>query len=242
MRQQSTIDACEKVIEHINELNDQKKIPLVILFDIQEAFDSVAWYLIIDEMKKMTVPAYLIHAISSYLSNRKNQMLSTDLKYEVKQGCPQGSILGPTLWLVLFNPLLTSEGLAHVFRQAFADDLVVTCCLDCNNFDKRKATTESLTRKIFRWGRKRHLTFNESKTQVILITKKYPHPELKIEIGKSTVEASENLTYLDFVIDKNLNCNDHVKARIDCCKGSCQCCSMDERSFQRTCAIAVTKS
>ena len=186
----------------------------MVSFDIQRAFDSASWSVIVEEMKNMSVPTYLVNIVSSYLSNRRNRLLGTDLTFEIKQGCPQGSVLGPTLWLILINPLLTSKKLKHVYTNAFADDLFMLAGLKRDELSEFKATVESTIGEIFCWGKKRRLTFNAAKTQAILITKRIKHPEIEFEIDDQTIKTGERLVYLGLLIDKNLNFLEHVKARI----------------------------
>ena len=214
VRQRSTIDACETMIDKVNELIEQKKIPLIVSFDIQGAFDSASWRLIIDEMKEMKVPTYLVNTVASYLSNRRNHMLGTDLRFSISQGCPQGSVLGPTLWKILINPLLMDERLRSVHVQAFADDITMVAGLTKGELPKFKQAIERAIARIFRLGEKRLLKFNASKTQAILITKKIDHPEITFEIGDQTITTTEQLTQLGLLVDKKLNFVPHILARM----------------------------
>ena len=214
-RQKSTLDACERVIEEIDEIIKEKSVPLLVSFDIQGAFDSAAWYLIIKKLKVMNSPAYLVNMISSYLNKRKNQLLGTTLKFEIKQGCPQGSCLGPTLWNVLINDLLESKIPRNVFSQAFADDLITISRFKANDYQNFKTTTENVIRSIFNWGEKNHLKFNSKKTQALLVTKRIKHPAIEFEIDDNKIISSDKLTYLGLVIDCNLNFIDHITTRLN---------------------------
>lgn len=80
--------------------------------------------------------------------------------------------------------------------------------------DEFKATVEKTIGDVFRWGRRRRLTFNATKTQAIMITKRISHPELEFKIDVQTITTGRELIFLGLRLDKNLNFNEHVKARI----------------------------
>jgi len=117
----STIDALEVLGKTVK--NSRKKVGILTL-DIRNAFNSAPWNAILKAVRDMEVPAYLQQIISSYLQNRVLCFESGGIeeRMPVVCGVPQGSVLGPTLWNILYDGLLRTQLPSGVEYLAFADD------------------------------------------------------------------------------------------------------------------------
>lgn len=95
----------------------------LITIDIKNAFNTASWRIIIDRLRALGISQYLIELIYNYFSNRK---ICIEKKVmDITQGVPQGSILGPVLWNVLFNTVLDINIPGSGFTMAYADDLAL---------------------------------------------------------------------------------------------------------------------
>lgn len=75
-------------------------------------------------MRKKEIPMVLRKIIESYLKNR--EICTGGRAYTIRGGCPQGSSLGPTLWLLIMEDLLEEAPDSQDYTwQAFANDIVV---------------------------------------------------------------------------------------------------------------------
>jgi len=119
----STLDA-------LNALGDStesnKKIGILTL-DIKNAFNSAPWKAITDTMYEKEVYGYLQNIIGSYLESRSLTFGEdgNEEKIDVTCGVPQGSVIGPTLWNILYDSLLQTRLPAGVEYLSFADNVAL---------------------------------------------------------------------------------------------------------------------
>ena len=130
---------------------------------------------------------------------------------KVSKGCPQGSCCGPGFWNVMYNSLLNQNFSANSHVVAFADDLVVltkgVTRIDAENY----ANVDVY--KIQNWASQNKVAFNDSKSQVLLISKKRKdHAEkIKIYLNHKTVEQVTELKYLGIYFDAKFKFGKHVE-------------------------------
>lgn len=93
----STIDALLKYKNTI--VQSRSKYIMTIFVDIKGAFDNVWWPGLIKNMRNKNLPQHIIALTKSYLTNRNVTITqgSTTVLKQCTKGCPQGSVLGPTL-------------------------------------------------------------------------------------------------------------------------------------------------
>ena len=213
-KQKSCLDACERLMEKLEQLMDKEIVPLIISFDIAGAFDSASWEIIVQTMKEMNCPAYLINLIASYLYKRKVKLLGTDRTISLSQGSPQGSCLGPLLWNILINSLLNSNLFREEFGQAFADDLIIVMGIE-ELTRELEMKIEKQIKAIFDWGARNHLKFNAKKTQAMLVTKKIDCEQLTFHVYDQKITTGDQLEYLGLLLDPKLTFIPHLNSRIE---------------------------
>lgn len=121
----STTSAILELQRAVGEATD--KYVLGIFVDIRGAFDNVWWPAVMQELRLRGCSPVLFNLLLSYFDGRS-------VVYEeghrratrgITKGCPQGSVLGPRLWNVLFDAILRSLEVHNAGLVAYADDLVV---------------------------------------------------------------------------------------------------------------------
>lgn len=96
---------------------------LIILLDERSAFNTTTWSLIFKRLAQLKVSKYLINIIVSYFTRRE---IDTGCeKIQMTQSVSQGSVLGPILWNVLYDPVLRLDLPVGCTTVAYADDLVL---------------------------------------------------------------------------------------------------------------------
>ena len=156
----------------------------VVFLDMSQAFDK-AWHeRLLYKLKSMGVSDLLLKLFQSFLTNRFQRVLLNDQTSEwlpVKAGVPQGSILGPLLFLIYINDL--SENIESTVKL-FADDTSLFSVVHNNN-----TSAEVLNRDLqgtFEWAHKWKMSFNHDvskQAQEVIFSRKQAqsvHPDLVV--------------------------------------------------------------
>ena len=140
--------------------------------NISKAFDRV-WYAgLLHKLKSCGISGQIFGLISSFLSNRQLRVVldgKSSKEYPVNAGVPQGSILGPTLFLLYINDL-PDDVICDI--TIYADDTTLySKCDQASDLWRQLELTaelESDLRDTVDWGRKWLVDFNAGKTQQVL--------------------------------------------------------------------------
>ena len=149
--------------------------------------------------------------LENYLSNRKQLVNYNGVKSEemtITTGVPQGSVLGPLLFLLYINDIQYCSELVSIIL--FADDTNILYSDSC--LEKLNEILQMEMNKITTWLNVNRLSLNSAKTKLILFrsrNKKSKH-ELKISINNESIKRVEKITFLGIVIDEFLTWRDHI--------------------------------
>lgn len=128
------MDAILKVMQIAEEAaaytSKHRRLCAMITIDVKNAFNNASWQVILNNLQKRKINQCLIDIIASYLSQRRIIIDAEELQKTVmvNSGVPQGSVLGPMLWNVLYDELLRIEMPDKTTLVAFADDLAIVSC------------------------------------------------------------------------------------------------------------------
>ena len=175
----------------------------VIYLDFSKAFDKVAHRRLMHLLKRHGVAGKVLRWIGAWLNNRKQRVVlngeSSGWK-EVCSGVPQGSVLGPTLFLVyinLINKCLSSK--KGGFISQFADDTKLARVIEeANNAEELQKELSSLESWTQTWKMK----FNETKCKVLHMGRK--NSRHNYTINSHTLEKTESERDIGVIIAQNL--------------------------------------
>lgn len=143
---------------------------VALLFDISGAFDNVWWPLVLDSLKQRDCPKNVFEVLQSYFDDRRVTISHNSLEVSKRatRGCPQGSVLGPACWNLMFDGLLRQlEVTLYKNFVAYADDLVVV--LEGNSRREIEIRGQAVATQIVEWCRFAKLKVSEKKTEAILL-------------------------------------------------------------------------
>jgi hypothetical protein len=208
MRGKSTTTQIISVINNIQNIFDNKKQTDVIYFDLSKAFDSVPHKLLLLKLKTFGIHGHLLGWIKNYLEDRQ-QRVTLDGEHSswlpVTSGVPQGSILGPVLFILYINDLpeiLSAETLCAIF----ADDTKVY--REISTLRDRDELQEDI-KSIAQWGTKWGLTFNAKKTIHISITNR-EHTNTRYIMEGNIIQKCNSTNDLGIEICDNLKWTTHI--------------------------------
>ena len=207
----STDHALFSITEKIRETLDDNNFVCGTFIDLQKAFDTVDHSILLKKLENYGVRGLSNQWFESYLNNRK-QYVSINgfdsMVQDISIGVPQGSVLGPLLFLIYINDL--SNAIKYSTVHHFADD---TNLLTSSN--KLKSIRKQLNldlRFLCNWLTANKISLNASKTVVILF--KHPNKttnyDLKLKINGQKIILSESVKYLGIDLDKHLNWQQHT--------------------------------
>ena len=205
----STSLAIFTYVKNITEEINKKKLVGSIYLDFAKAFDSVNHNILLEKLSKMGVSQKLLNWIKSYLKNRKicsklNNSISEPR--ELLCGVPQGSILGPTLFLCYINDLAKTIKDCGACIGLFADDAVIYC----SNYDQFfvKTRLEQMLVEIQKWCTLNCINMNIDKTKFCL----YGNRKIVATFNDQTIGAENcqisqchQYNYLGVTLDECLN-------------------------------------
>ena len=205
-----------QLIELIHNVSYKKSLgeeSRIVFFDISKAFDKVWHRGLISKLKKTGLSNLLIKWFKDYLSNRVQRVVikgDTSVWEEINCGVPQGSVLGPLLFLIYINDLI--DVIKNCSVNLFADD---TCIYYSSKFPN--STVEIMNddlQKISDWSNKWLVKFNCDKTVSLVISNKnndLDHDSLpQLLLDGVPIKIAEKHKHLGVIINNKLSWSDHI--------------------------------
>ena len=213
----STETALLKIQSDILSALDNKNCVLLILLDLSAAFDTIDHSVLLSRLKaEIGVSGKVFNWFKSYLGGRKQALLIDGVRsalLELLFGVPQGSVLGPLLFIIYMGPLgkiLRTLGISFHF---YADDSQIYITFNVSESDGAVKKVEEAVNIIKSWMSSNFLCLNEDKTEVLLIASKCNHGKLDIphiNICDNQISPARQARNIGFIFDSIMDCRAQI--------------------------------
>ncbi|KAG8312249.1 hypothetical protein J6590_108363 [Homalodisca vitripennis] len=211
-----TVDALMKLKRDVEETVE--KYGLAVSLDIAGAFDSAWWPEILRVLRMWNCSRSLYCLIRDYFQGRDVLLRvgNGEAGKRMTRGCPQGSVVGPLLWNVMFDSLLRLDLGEGVTITAYADDalLIVRGQSTQQLADRGSRAVE----KVIEWGQQRKLKFSKAKTVTVMLKGKLIRPPRLLVEGEY-IRCKKEMKYLGVVVGQRMSFEKHVEEVCEKMKG-----------------------
>ena len=207
----STDHALIEIVDSIKLTIDDDKIAGGIFVDLTKAFDTVNHSILLEKLNVMGIRGIPHKLMESYLTNRFQYVQIGNSKstlLPINCGVPQGSVLGPLLFILYINDLANCCILGKI--RIFADDTAIY--FECSNMNELICTGRAIMKDLDRWFNANLLTLNTDKSFFCIFRKQRKSliiPE-KIDFNGKSINRAKSIKYLGVTIDEFLNFNEHT--------------------------------
>jgi len=183
---------------------------LGIFLDFSKAFDTVNHRILLLKLEYYGIRGAALSWLDSYLKNRKQFVTYNNVKSSMKHvncGVPQGSILGPLLFLIYINDL--ESVCVNTFPILFADDTNIFMSGKDTRELEIKMNDELIA--ISKWLKVNKLSLNVKKTHYMIFSpKRILNQEINLQIEGYPINRVKSTKFLGVFIDEKLNWKSHI--------------------------------
>ena len=205
----STNHTLINITETIRDALDQGKYACGVFVDFQKAFDTVNHSILLGKLNHYGIRGQALNWFKSYLYNRKQFVSVLGFESEklvMKHGVPQGSVLGPLLFLIYINDLHRSINDATTYH--FADDTHLLAIDKCPHTIQTKLNRD--LKGLYKWLLANKISLNATKTELVIFRKpSTTKPQINLKINGTRIHPSTNIKYLGVYLDEYLNGEAH---------------------------------
>ena len=180
----------------------------VVILDFEKAFDTVAHQRLLRKLLYYGITGDVHHWIANWLIGRGQCVIVDGEKsatQSVESGVPQGTVLGPILFLVYINDIAEE---VQADARLFADDGLLFRVIE--SVDDAQALQSDIN-KVALWSKKWQMRFNATKCYIMRITRKH-HPIIfHYSMHGHILKVKDHHPYLGIELDNTLSWNDHIK-------------------------------
>ena len=222
----SPVQQLLELYDIILEAMDDGKFVKFVFLDVSRAFDRVWHKGLLSKLYAIGIRGHLLNWFSSYLSMRRQRVVisgqTSSWKY-VNAGVPQGSILGPLLFLIYINDIAS---IVESNIRLFADDTSLFFIADRENEDIANMTLNGDLSVISLWADQWFITLNDSKTVSMTCTRLHNINPTPLFLKRAPISGADHHRHLGISLSSNGSWEHHIEnicvramKRVDCLRG-----------------------
>ena len=216
-----------RILDDLLTLTDNKSKVILLLLDLSAAFDTVNHAVLLGRLSRLYgVTGQALDWFESYLSGRSASVAIGGLRSvlaEVAIGVPQGSILGPILFICYTAELEEIASRHGVGIHFYADDTQIYAAFSSENLRDVENKLSNCVADIQAWLTASFLQLNPSKTEVLVLSprdKQASLHSLDLFPGSDPLPVTPSARNLGVYFDSRLNFDEHVDRVVKSCKGT----------------------
>ena len=194
----------------LNNLN-KNQISLLLLIDFSKAFDMVEHSILLKKLEHYGIRGIALEWLKSYLNNRE-QFVSVNgkdsSKRHIKYGVPQGSILGPLLFVIYINDIPGIYKFAKFILYADDANIIITG----KNMAEINEQVEDLAVALLGWVDSNGLALNLKKTMYMIFSRRRIDDNYNLVIANTHIKRTREAKFLGVIVDDKLTWTQHTKA------------------------------
>ena len=211
----STVRSCSYFVNDLYSAINDGQFTIAVFIDAMKAFDTVNHKILLQKMAKLGIKGKLLELIQNYLTGRHQRTIANNTiskEQLITCGVPQGSVLGPLLFLIYINDI--SNVIQNSRVSLYADDTVIY--ISHSDYESAIALIQRDLDRVYTWCDCNKLSINCKKTKYCLygmraIVRRGKMLDIKLSLNNQILEQVCSYKYLGLILDEHLNYNKHIR-------------------------------